>query len=382
MGPIKALKKRKRSAEKKADPNVLLAASAATDSLHNDNDNDDSSQPSDWWDGFSRRISGTCKSRFFFCIGPYSGSTDPKTFESVFKVSRKTFDYICSLVKDDFTAKPANFSDSNGKPLTLHDRVAVALRRLGSALHHLSWPSKLDDIKSKFEKISGLPNCCGAIDITHVMMNLPNVELSNKVWLDGEKNFSMVLQAVVDPDMRFLDVIAGWPGSLSDDVVLKNSGFFKLVEKGKRLSGGKIQLSERTELREYIVGDSGFPLLPWLLTPYQGKPMSLPQTEFNKRHSETRKPAQMALSRLKDKWRIINGVMWMPDRNRLPRIIFVCCLLHNILIDMDDQTLDDRLLSPQHDVNYRQRSCKTVDEASSVLRDELSNQLWGENSSA
>ncbi|CAN7095074.1 protein ALP1-like [Brassica rapa] len=405
MGPIKALKKRKRSAEKKADPNVLLAAaSAATDSLPNDNnDDDDTSQPSDWWDGFSRRISG-----------PYSGSTDPKTFESVFKVSRKTFDYICSLVKDDFTAKPANFSDSNGKPLTLNDRVAVALRRLGSgeslsvigesfgmnqstvsqitwrfvesmeerALHHLSWPSKLDDVKSKFEKISGLPNCCGAIDITHVMMNLPNVELSNKVWLDGEKNFSMVLQAVVDPEMRFLDVIAGWPGSLSDDVVLKNSGFFKLVEKGKRLHGGKIQLSERTELREYIVGDSGFPLLPWLLTPYQGKPMSLPQTEFNKRHSETRKPAQMALSRLKDKWRIINGVMWMPDRNRLPRIIFVCCLLHNILIDMDDQTLDDRLLSPQHDVNYRQRSCKTVDEASSVLRDELSNQLWGENSSA
>ena len=69
MGPIKALKKRKRSAEKKADPNVLLAASAATDSLHNDNDNDDSSQPSDWWDGFSRRITGTSKSRFFFCIG-------------------------------------------------------------------------------------------------------------------------------------------------------------------------------------------------------------------------------------------------------------------------------------------------------------------------
>lgn len=66
MGPIKALKKRKRSAEKKADPNVLLAASAATDSLHDDDD--DESQPSDWWDGFSRRISGTSKSRFFFCI--------------------------------------------------------------------------------------------------------------------------------------------------------------------------------------------------------------------------------------------------------------------------------------------------------------------------
>lgn len=72
MGPIKALKKRKRSAEKKADPNVLLAAaSAATDSLPNDNnDDDDTSQPSDWWDGFSRRISGILLNLVsFFCIG-------------------------------------------------------------------------------------------------------------------------------------------------------------------------------------------------------------------------------------------------------------------------------------------------------------------------
>lgn len=73
MGPIKALKKRKRSAEKKADPNVLLAAaSAATDSLHNDNNDndDDSSQPSDWWDGFSRRISGILLNLVsLFCIG-------------------------------------------------------------------------------------------------------------------------------------------------------------------------------------------------------------------------------------------------------------------------------------------------------------------------
>lgn len=44
--------------------------------------------------------------------GQFSGSTDQKTSESVSKVSRKTFDYVCSLVKYDFTAKHANFSDS------------------------------------------------------------------------------------------------------------------------------------------------------------------------------------------------------------------------------------------------------------------------------
>ncbi|XP_010534478.1 PREDICTED: putative nuclease HARBI1 isoform X1 [Tarenaya hassleriana] len=396
MRPLKGIKKRKRVAEKKVDQNVLAAAAPAT-ALRG------GPPLQDWWDEFSQRISG-----------PLLDSKDPKTLESILKVSRKTFNYICSLVKDDFTARPANFSDSNGKPLSLNDRVAIALRRLGSGeslsiigesfgmnqstvsqitwrfvesmeergLKHLSWPAKSDEVKSKFEKISGLPNCCGAIDITHIVMNLPAVEPSNKVWLDDEKNYSMILQATVDPDMRFLDVIAGWPGSLSDEVALRNSGFYRLAEKGKRLDGEKLQLSEGTELREYIVGDSGFPLLPWLLTPYQGKPMSNSQMEFNKRHSETRKVAQMALARLKDKWRIINGVMWMPDRNRLPRIILVCCLLHNILIDMDDKVLDDLPVSHQHDMSYKQRNCKFVDEAASIMRDKLCHHLWGKVSEA
>lgn len=137
----------------------------------------------------------------------------------------------------------------------------------------------------------------------------------------------------------------------------KKSGFFNLVEKGIRLNGENIHLTERrTELRECIVGDSSFPLLPWLLTPYQRKLLPLPQTQFNRRHSETTKPGQMALWKLKDKWRIINGVMWRPDRNRLPKMIFVCCLLHNILLDMDDQTLDDSLMYHQHDVVFYDQS--------------------------
>ncbi|KAK4779834.1 hypothetical protein SAY87_015940 [Trapa incisa] len=38
------------------------------------------------------------------------------------------------------------------------------------ALRHLLWPdndSNTDTIQSKFEKLSVLPNCCGAIDVTH-----------------------------------------------------------------------------------------------------------------------------------------------------------------------------------------------------------------------
>lgn len=256
-------------------------------------------------------------------------------------------------------------------------RFVEAMEQKG--LSHLHWPldeAEIDQIKSKFKKIRGLPNCCGAIDTTHILMNLSNVDGSNSVWLDREKKCSMILQAIVDPDLRFRDIITGWPGKLGDATILKSSGFYRLAKEGKRLNGNKLPLSEGTELREYIVGDSGFPLLPWLLTPFKGKKARAQiedhQARFNRRHFATRVVAQRALTRLKDMWKIIGGVMWMPDRNKLPRIIFVCCLLHNIIIDLEDDVQDELVLSHEHDPGYRQEVCGIEGGEGSLIREKLS----------
>lgn len=126
-------------------------------------------------------------------------------------------------------AKTSNFVFLSGQPISHNDQVALALRRLSSGdsligvanffgtnhstvsqvtwrfveaieergLHHLQWPSTEDEIsliKSKFENIRGLPNCCGAIDTTHIMMLLSTSERHIDVWLDRKDNHSMILQ--------------------------------------------------------------------------------------------------------------------------------------------------------------------------------------------
>ncbi|CAL5426642.1 unnamed protein product [Camellia sinensis] len=388
MAPGRGYKK-KRKVEKKVQTNPSASGSSEDGSV-------------DWWDVFSKRIAESL-------LSPSQGLDK---FESVFKISRKTFDYICSLVKEHMMAKTGSFMFSDGKRMSLNDQVAVALRRLSSGdslisiadsfgtnhstvsqvtwrfveameesgLHHLQWPSteqEMTNIKSKFEQIRGLPNCCGAIDITHITMMLSSSEKANNVWLDRVKNHSMILQAIVDPDMRFRDIVSGWPGKMHDFDVLQNSTFFKLCEQRERLNGNKMKLSEGTELKEYIVGDLGFPLLPWLITPYQGKELPESKADFNKRLFATRVVAQRALARLKEMWRIIQGVMWRPDKNRLPRIILVCCILHNIVIDMEDEVLDGLALSHHHDPNYKQEICESVDNTALVVRDKLSLYLSG-----
>ncbi|CAL5334242.1 unnamed protein product [Camellia sinensis] len=385
MGPVRGYKKRR-----KVEPNASASGSSEEGSV-------------DWWDVFSKRIADNS------LLSPSEGSDK---FESVFKISRKTFNYICSLVKEHMMARSANFVFSNGMPMSLNDRVAVALRRLSSGdslisvadsfgtnhstvsqvtwrfveaieengLHHLQWPSmeqEMTDVKSKFERLRGFPNCCGAIDTTHITMLLSSSEMGSNLWLDREKNHSMILQAIVDPDMRFRDIVTGWPGKMNDFDVLQSSTFFKLCEKGERLKGYTMKLSDRTELNEYIVGDSGFPLLPWLVTPYQGKELSESEFEFNKRHFATRIVAQRALARLRETWKIIQGVMWRPDKHRLPRIILACCILHNIVIDMEDEVLDALPLSHHHDTGYKHEVCESADKAALVLRDKLSLYLSG-----
>lgn len=309
------------------------------------------------------------------------------------------------------TIRAGGVTFSNGKNLSFQDQVAIALRRLGSGeslmtigescglhhstvsqvtwrfvealeetgLKHLQWPTsetEMTRIKSKFQKIRGLPNCCGVVDTTHVMMCLSSSEPTSTVWLDPEKNHSMVLQAIVDSDMRFRDVVTGWPGKMEDWSIFLGSSFNQLCNKGEKLNGKNVELSEGSEIREYIIGDSGYPLLPYLMTPYEGKDLPESSIEFNRRLSATHMVAQRALARLKDMWKVIQGVMWRPDKHKLPRIILVCCLLHNIVIDLEDDVQDEMPLSYDHDPGYRQRVCGDINAKGARVRDALSRCLF------
>jgi hypothetical protein len=40
--------------------------------------------------------------------------------------------------------------------------------------------------------------------------------------------------------------------------------------------------------------------------------------------------------RLKERWQLLKGEPWRPEKHRLPRIIYACSLLTNITIDYED----------------------------------------------
>ncbi|KAF3436260.1 hypothetical protein FNV43_RR23352 [Rhamnella rubrinervis] len=356
---------------------------------------------SDWWDSFWQKNSTVS--------GSTVPSDDAEGFKYFFRVSKQTFEYICSLVREDLVSRPpSGLINIEGRLLSVEKQVAIALRRLASgesqvsvgaafgvgqstvsqvtwrfiealeerARHHLKFPdsSRMEEIKSKLEASFGFPNCCGAIDATHIIMTLPTVQTSDD-WCDPENNYSMLLQGVVDHEMRFLDIVTGWPGGMTVSRLLKCSGFFKLCDSGERLNGNIRTLSGGTRIREYIVGGVGYPLLSWLITPYESNGLSTSMSKFNAMHESARLLAVKAFSQLKGSWRILNKVMWRPDKRKLPSIILVCCLLHNIIIDTGDKLHPDVALSGHHDLGYREHCCKQVDHTGKTVRDDIAKAL-------
>ncbi|XP_068635611.1 protein ANTAGONIST OF LIKE HETEROCHROMATIN PROTEIN 1 isoform X1 [Aristolochia californica] len=357
---------------------------------------------SDWWTSFWEKNSTSD-------AGPKVPKDEEEAFKYFFRISKKTFEYICSLVRQDLISRPpSGLINIEGRLLSVEKQVAIALRRLASgesqvsvgwafgvgqstvsqmtwrfiesmeerAKHHLKWPhaERLEEIKASFETTHGLPNCCGAIDATHIIMTLPAVETSDD-WYDQEKNYSMFLQAVVDDKMRFLDIVTGWPGNMTLSRLLKCSGFYRLCSSGERLNGQTKALSNRVEIREYVVGYTAYPLLPWLITPFEGKDLSNPMIQFNGKHKEATLLAERALGQLKGSWRILHKVMWRPDKHKLPSIILVCCLLHNIIIDCGDEVNADVPLRHHHDEGYVKQSCQQLEPHGQMVRENLCKHL-------
>ena len=76
-------------------------------------------------------------------------------------------------------------------------------------------------------------------------------------YFGKDKDYSYVVQAIVYTDIQFLDVFARFPSVVHHLKVLRNFGFFQLVEGGNCLNGQKWKIQGKWIL-ELIVGDSSY----------------------------------------------------------------------------------------------------------------------------
>ena len=85
-------------------------------------------------------------------------------------------------------------------------------------------------------------------------------------YFNWKQDYSVVIQGVAYTPFRFLDISAGYPGSIHDARVLRLSNLLREIEQNNWLNGPTKQISG-SEIRPLLVGDSAYLLSVWLMKP-------------------------------------------------------------------------------------------------------------------
>ena len=173
-------------------------------------------------------------------------------------------------------------------------------------------------ISDQFQHIWNFPNCIGAIDGKHVVMQAPvNAGLS---FLSIKAHY------------RFIVVDVGDACHHSNGGVLSNSSFGQaLDDKTLHISRGRPLPGTSSPMLPYvIVGDEAFPFKENMMRPYPGKNLDEPECIYNYRLSRARRIIENSCGILAARWRIFRKPI-IADPNKVVLYTKAAIALHNYL---------------------------------------------------
>lgn len=225
--------------------------------------------------------------------------------------------------------------------------ISLAIRDVVKAINmvfrqEISWPQgiRLQTCMVDFHDWCGLPGVVGAIDGTHFAIRKPHAAPEDYFYFKSG-GYTIQCQAVVDKHKRFLDVVVGMPGSTNDSRVLRRSALFTLASTSNLFD---VEYAHEG-FTPYLLGDKGYPLLPWLMTPYRELPdgvHSIQDRLYNRQLRQGRSVVENAFAILKQTFRELLTVSDL-HVTLLPDVVICCTLLHNILLGKSPEEVARRL---------------------------------------
>lgn len=185
-------------------------------------------------------------------------------------------------------------------------------------------------IANEFGQRWNFPNCVGALDGKHVVLQAPFN--SESMFYNYKKSFSIILLALVNADYCFTFIDVGAQGRMNDAGVLAETGLYrKMIREELSLPPNEPLPGRQRSVPYVFVGDDAFPLSRSILKPYSGTHVkgSIKRI-FNYRLSRARRIVENVFGILSSVFRILKRPMLLqPEKAAL--ICMTCALLHNFL---------------------------------------------------
>lgn len=136
----------------------------------------------------------------------------------------------------------------------------------------------------------------------------------------SKRYYTLQLQAIIDADMRFMNVFADYPGEPD------------LLEAVVELCGDKY----------CVLGNQAFPCLPQLLVPFpsDGLPLTIAQQSFNDQLAQVHTAYQKVFQRLLQRFRQLSYLKGC-QLSKVVKMVKVCCLLHNLAVPEELDLFED-----------------------------------------
>ncbi|KAJ1190505.1 hypothetical protein NDU88_007243 [Pleurodeles waltl] len=167
----------------------------------------------------------------------------------------------------------------------------------------------LPTVKGDFYALGHIPNISGAIDGTHV------------AFVPAPQEWTGVQKPCADGVFgRPVHVNAKYPGSVHDTCILRNSSIPYVM--------GQFQRH-----RVWLIGDSGYTNLSWLLTTVRN-PRTRAEELYNEAYGRTRRIIEHTFGLLKARFRCLHltGGSQYYSLKKVCQIIVSCCMLHNLAL--------------------------------------------------
>ena len=189
---------------------------------------------------------------------------------------------------------------------------------------------KWKDVADEFERKWNFPNCLGAIDGKHVMIQAP--PRSGSTFFNYKKFHSIVLLAVVNANYEFTMVDIGDAGRQSDAGVFSSSKLGYAMNHGLLNTPSSRQLGSTNKHFPYVfVGDEAFPLKTFLIRPYPRSCLTVKERIANYRMSRARRIVENAFGICATRFRILRRPIVLTVQT-IVQVVKAVVALHNFLM--------------------------------------------------
>ena len=233
--------------------------------------------------------------------------------------------------------------DNAGISKTTVSRIVCKVSEAIASLRgrYITFPSleERPRIIQEFYEMYHFPGVLGAIDCTHVRIGSPGGNRA-EIYRNRKGYFSINVQVISDANLQIRNIVARWPGSAHDSTIFSNSHIRAGFEMGRINEG-------------ILLGDSGYPLRKYLLTPYL-QPQTRAEHNYNAAHIRTRNCVERMFGVWKRRFPVLSIGLRCKRQTSLT-IIVATAVLHNIAVETRDQLPPEDLTLHQY-IRQRRRN--------------------------